>query len=492
MSLRIYNTLSRALEAFSPLEPGHVRMYVCGMTVYDLCHLGHARSMVAFDVVQRWLRASGYDVDYVRNITDIDDKIIRRAVDTNRRIGEVTAFYIDAMHADERALGVAPPDREPRATQYVGEMLDIIGRLQANGLAYQAADGDVNYAVRGFAGYGKLSGKSLDDLRAGERVAVDSSKRDPLDFVLWKAAKADEPEDTKWESPYGLGRPGWHIECSAMSRKYLGETFDIHGGGQDLIFPHHENEIAQSCGATGAEFARVWMHHGFVTIRDEKMSKSLGNFLTIRDVRAQYEPEVLRLFIFSTQYRNPLDFTETALQDARSGLERLYDCLARLDALPASGPAGEGMIAGRDRSALETLAQRFTQAMDNDFNTAQALGHLFDAVKIAAKVLRQLPDQPAAADLELLRATGATLRTLGGVLGILQQEPAGFVAAVRARMLAGVDLDPAEIEQLIDKRNRARADKDWATSDEVRDYLLAHGVALKDSPEGTTWEARER
>jgi cysteinyl-tRNA synthetase len=277
-----------------------------------------------------------------------------------------------------------------------------------------------------------------------------------------------------------------------MSRKYLGETFDIHGGGQDLIFPHHENEIAQSCGATDAEFAKVWMHHGFVTIRDEKMSKSLGNFLTIRDVRAQYEPEVLRLFIFSTQYRNPLDFTETALQDARAGLERLYDCLARLDALPASGPAGEGMIAGRDRTALETLAERFTQAMDNDFNTAQALGHLFDAVKTAGKVLRQLPDQPAAADLELLRATGATLRTLGGVLGILQQEPAGFVTAVRARMLAGVDLEEAEIEQLIDKRNRARADKDWATSDEVRDYLLAHGVALKDSPEGTTWEARER
>ena len=488
MAIRIYNTLTRKKEVLVPLEDNHVRLYVCGITSYDYCHIGHARSALVFDMVVRYLRHRGYKVTFVRNFTDIDDKIINRAAEQGVDPASLALRFIDEFYIDMDALGIVRPDLEPKATEHVREMIELIGRLVDKGMAYPS-NGDVYFRVEQFPGYGRLSGRTLEDMQAGARVEVSERKENPMDFVLWKGAKPGEP---KWDSPWGPGRPGWHIECSAMSRKYLGETFDIHGGGQDLIFPHHENEIAQSCGATGAEFARVWMHHGFVTIRDEKMSKSLGNFLTIRDVRAQYEPEVLRLFIFSTQYRNPLDFTETALQDARSGLERLYDCLARLDALPASGPAGEGMIAGRDRSALETLAQRFTQAMDNDFNTAQALGHLFDAVKIAGKVLRQLPDQPAAADLELLRATGATLRTLGGVLGILQQEPAGFVAAVRARMLAGVDLDPAEIEQLIDKRNRARADKDWATSDEVRDYLLAHGVALKDSPEGTTWEARER
>ncbi len=488
MAIRIYNTLTRKKEVLVPLEDNHVRLYVCGITSYDYCHIGHARSALVFDMVVRYLRHRGYTVTFVRNFTDIDDKIINRAAEQGVDPASLALRFIDEFYTDMDALGIVRPDLEPKATEHVREMIELIGRLVDKGMAYPS-NGDVYFRVERFPGYGRLSGRSLADMQAGARVEVSERKESPMDFVLWKGAKPGEP---KWESPWGPGRPGWHIECSAMSRKYLGETFDIHGGGQDLIFPHHENEIAQSCGATGAEFAKVWMHHGFVTIKDEKMSKSLGNFLTIRDVRAQYEPEVLRLFIFSTQYRNPLDFTETALQDARAGLERLYDCLARLDALPAAGPAGDGVVAGKDRTALETLAQRFTQAMDNDFNTAQALGHLFDAVKIAGKVLRQLPDQPAAADLELLRATGTTLRTLGAVLGILQQEPAGFVAAVRARMLAGVDLDPAEIEQLIAKRDRARADKDWATSDEVRDYLLAHGVALKDSPEGTTWEARER
>jgi cysteinyl-tRNA synthetase len=488
MAIRIYNTLTRKKEVLVPLEDNHVRLYVCGITSYDYCHIGHARSALVFDMVVRYLRHRGYTVTFVRNFTDIDDKIINRAAEQGVDPASLALRFIDEFYTDMDALGIVRPDLEPKATEHVSEMIELIGRLVDKGMAYPS-NGDVYFRVERFSGYGRLSGRSLADMQAGARVEVSERKENPMDFVLWKGAKPGEP---KWDSPWGPGRPGWHIECSAMSRKYLGETFDIHGGGQDLIFPHHENEIAQSCGATDAEFAKVWMHHGFVTIKDEKMSKSLGNFLTIRDVRAQYEPEVLRLFIFSTQYRNPLDFTETALQDARAGLERLYDCLARLDALPAAGPAGAGVIAGKDRSALETLAERFTQAMDNDFNTAQALGHLFDAVKTAGKVLRQLPDQPAAADLELLRATGATLRTLGGVLGILQQEPAGFVTAVRARMLAGVDLEEAEIEQLIDKRNRARADKDWATSDEVRDYLLAHGVALKDSPEGTTWEARER
>ncbi len=341
MSLRIYNTLSRALEEFSPLEPGHVRMYVCGMTIYDLCHIGHARMMMAFDVVQRWLRASGYRVTYVRNITDIDDKIIRRALERGMTIRQLTDEMIAAMHADIAKLGIEPPDVEPRATDYVPQMLSLIGTLEGKGLAYRAGNGDVNFAVRKFPGYGKLSGKSLDELRAGERVAVDDGKDDPLDFVLWKAAKQDEPAEAKWDSAFGAGRPGWHIECSAMSCATLGETFDIHGGGADLQFPHHENEIAQSEGAHGKPLARFWMHNGFVRVDNEKMSKTLGNFFTIRDVLKEYDAETVRFFMVRAHYRSALNYSDAHLDDARQALKRLYTALSLVRqpmSRPSTGP----------------------------------------------------------------------------------------------------------------------------------------------------------
>ena len=349
------------------------------------------------------------------------------------------------------------------------------------------SNGDVYFRVERFTGYGQLSGRGLEDMQAGARVEVNEKKEHPMDFVLWKGAKPGEP---KWPSPWGEGRPGWHIECSAMSRKYLGETFDIHGGGKDLVFPHHENEIAQSCGASGKPFANLWMHHGFVTIKDEKMSKSLGNFLTIRDVLKQYEPEVLRLFIFSTHYRNPLDFTETALQDARSGLERMYECLAQIDGLPDGDPGTPSRVADKDRQGLASLATRFHAAMDNDFNTAQALAHLFDAVKAFNKLLRILPEHPAAEDVRLLRSAASVFRDLASVLGLVQRDPTAVVAANKAKVMAAIDLSEEEIGRLIVQRNQARANKDWAASDEVRDYLLAHRIVLKDSPEGTTWEVR--
>ncbi|HRL29103.1 MAG TPA: cysteine--tRNA ligase, partial [Ottowia sp.] len=332
MTLRIYNTLSRGLVDFSPIDPGHVRMYVCGITVYDLCHIGHARSAVAFDVVQRWLRASGYRVTFVRNITDIEDKIIRRALENGETIRQLTDRMIAEMYRDFDALGVQRPDHDPRATDYVPQMLDIVGKLKDKGLAYQATNGDVNYAVRKFAGYGKLSGKSLDELQAGERVAVDGAKQDPLDFVLWKSTKPTEPEGAKWDSAYGLGRPGWHIECSAMGGALLGETFDIHGGGADLQFPHHENEIAQSEGAHGVPLAKVWMHNGFVNIDNEKMSKSLGNFFTIREVMEKFDAETIRFFVVRAHYRSPLNYSDVHLADARAALKRLYTAL---DAVPA-------------------------------------------------------------------------------------------------------------------------------------------------------------
>ncbi|GAB1575250.1 cysteine--tRNA ligase [Bordetella petrii] len=480
--LHIYNTLSRTKEPFEPARPGQVRMYVCGMTVYDYCHLGHARMLVAFDVVQRWLRASGLAVDYVRNITDIDDKIIRRAVETNRRIGEVTEYYIAAMHADERALGVQPPDREPRATQYVGDMLDIIGRLEQNGLAYRAEDGDVNYAVRGFAGYGKLSGKALDDLRAGERVAVGSAKRDPLDFVLWKAAKADEPDDTKWESPYGLGRPGWHIECSAMSRALLGLPLDIHGGGPDLKFPHHENEIAQTEGAFGGNLANIWMHCGPLMVDADKMSKSLGNFRTIRQTIAQGEPpdgqaeymvnpreaEMLRFFIVRNHYRSPQNYTPDNLVDAQNALDRLYQALQNV---AADGDAVDW---------AEPQAQAFKAAMDDDFNTSGAVAALFELASEANRT-------------RSARSAGQ-LKALGGVLGLLQQDPARYFQCATRYSAAGLAqagsaapaLDTARIETLIAARAAAKQARDYAEADRIRAQLREAGIELDDKPGGQT------
>ena len=458
MTLRIYSTLSRALEPLTPLQPGHVRMYVCGMTVYDLCHLGHARSMVAFDVVQRWLKSSGLRVSYVRNITDIDDKIIRRAVENGETIRALTDRMIEALHQDADALGIERPLAEPRATDYVPQMLSLIGRLVDRGLAYAGSDGDVNYAVRKFPSYGRLSGKPLDDLRAGERVAVADGKDDPLDFVLWKAAKPEEPQEAQWDSAWGRGRPGWHIECSAMCGDLLGDSVDIHGGGADLQFPHHENEMAQSEGATGKPLASIWMHNGFVTRDHEKMSKSLGNFFTIRDILARFDPETTRFFIVRAHYRSALNYSDAHLEDARSALRRLYTALALVAPAPVAltldwaGP----------------FANAFKAAMDNDFGTPEAVAVLFD---LATEVNKTRSPELA-----------GLLRGLGGCLGLLQAEPSRFLQA-------GAGLDPTAIEALIAQRAQAKAERNFAEADRLRQQLLAQGIVLKDAPGGTTWEA---
>ncbi len=455
MSLRIYNTLSRELEEFSPLLPGQVRMYVCGMTVYDFCHLGHARSMIAFDVVQRWLKTSGFAVTYVRNITDIDDKIIRRAVENGESIRSLTDRMIDALHEDADALGIERPTHEPRATEFIPQMLAMIGTLEQKGLAYRAPNGDVNYAVRKFPGYGKLSGKSLDELHAGERVAVLDGKDDPLDPVLWKSAKLSEPDEVKWASEFGPGRPGWHIECSAMACDLLGERFDIHGGGADLQFPHHENEIAQSEGATGqAPFARTWMHNGFINVDDEKMSKSLGNFFLIRDVLEKYDAETIRFFVARTHYRSPLNYSNVHLDDARNSLKRLYT------ALDAVAPANVAI------DWTQPHAARFKAAMDEDFGTPEAIAVLFE---LAGEVNRTRSAEVA-----------GLLKALGGVLGLLQGSPQAFLQA-------GSALDDAAIQVLIAQRADAKAAKNFAEADRIRKELLDQGIVLKDSPTGTTW-----
>ena len=486
MNIKIYNTLARKKEVLRPIKDGHVQLYVCGITSYDYCHIGHARSSLVFDMAVRYLRYRGYKVTFVRNFTDIDDKIIARAAEQGVDSAELAQRFIDEFYVDMDALGVLKPDLEPRATEHIQEMIELVQELIEKGLAY-ASGGDVYYRVGRFADYGVLSGRSLDDMQAGARIEVNEQKENPMDFVLWKAAKPGEP---KWESPWGEGRPGWHIECSAMSRKYLGETFDIHGGGKDLIFPHHENEIAQSSGASGKPFANLWMHHGFVTIKDEKMSKSLGNFLTIRDVLREYPAEVLRLFIFSTQYRNPLDFTEDALKDAQAGLDRIYECLATLAALPIGVDNGKTVVSKKDRKKLQSLRTRFEQAMDNDFNTAQALGFLFDGVKVMNKVARMLPEQASADDVELLRTAGVDLRELAGILGVAEQDAQQYVTEKKEKLLATIDLSEEEINSLIVERNTARANKDWAASDAVRDRLLEHNIELHDGQDGTSWEVK--
>ncbi|MES2957822.1 MAG: cysteine--tRNA ligase [Pseudomonadota bacterium] len=454
MTLRIHNTLSRSLEDFHPLRAGKVGMYVCGMTIYDLCHMGHLRMMMAFDVVYRWLCTLGYDVTYVRNITDIEDKIIKRALERKITIRELTDEMIAAMRADLGAVGVVAPTQEPRATDHVPQMLGLIGQLEKKGLAYRSTNGDVNFAVRKFPGYGKLSGKSLDELRAGERVAVLDGKQDPLDFVLWKSAKPDEPVDAKYDSIYGPGRPGWHIECSAMSHATLGEPFDIHGGGMDLTFPHHENEIAQSEGASGGPFVRYWLHNGFLNVDNEKMSKSLGNFFTIRDVLKRYDGETLRFFMLRTHYRSPFNFSDVHLDDARTALRRLYTALDGVDA-----PAGEV-----DWSQPQAAA--FRNAMNEDFNTPLALAALFDL----------------AGELNRTRSarTASLLRSLGATLGVLQLEP-------RAYLQGGQAVDEQAIDALIASRNTAKQARNFAEADRIRQQLAAQGILLKDSADGTTW-----
>jgi cysteinyl-tRNA synthetase len=452
--LKIYNTLARDKQEFVPIEPGRVRMYVCGMTVYDYCHLGHARVMVAFDLVRRWLRASGFAVTYVRNITDIDDKIIKRAQENKESVEALTARFIQAMNEDADALGIERPDHEPRATEHVPGMLEMIRQLEIRELAYPATNGDVNYAVRRFPAYGKLSGKSLDDLRAGERVEVDLGKQDPLDFVLWKKAKAGEPS---WDSPWGKGRPGWHIECSAMSCALLGKHFDIHGGGQDLQFPHHENEIAQSEGANQVKFVNYWMHNGFVRVDNEKMSKSLGNFFTVREILKKYDAEVVRFFIARAHYRSPLSYSDLHLDDAKHALTRLYTALK-------DHPVKTGEVDWDN-----PYAQRFREAMNDDFNTPEAVAVLFD---LANEVNRTR----AAADAGLLKS-------LAGILGLLQRDPQAFLQAPPA----GGGLTSQRIEELIAARVTARKEKNFVEADRIRKELESAGVTLEDSAQVTTW-----
>ena len=493
--LQLYNTLTRQKEPFIPIDPTNVRMYVCGMTVYDYCHLGHARVLVVFDMVARWLRQHGYPLTYVRNITDIDDKIIARANQNGETIGQLTARFIQAMNEDSDLLGVIRPDVEPKATEHIAQMIAMIETLIQNGKAYAATNGDVYYAVREFTAYGQLSGKSLDDLRAGERVEVDGFKRDPLDFVLWKAAKPEEPF---WESPWGKGRPGWHIECSAMGRELFGQTFDIHGGGADLQFPHHENEIAQSCGANSGicsahtthvsgslkkidSHVKYWLHNGFIRVDNEKMSKSLGNFFTIRDVLKKYQPEVVRFFILRAHYRSPLNYSDAHLDDAKNSLSRLYNTLDNVK--PAK------FELKKDGSNNE-FTQKFFAAMNDDFGTAEAMSVLFE---LANEVNKHNSSE-----------LSGCLKVLGSVLGLLQDEPLAFLqwapetelgevtSGTGAIVSASLNTEPKplskqEIDALIAQRQVARETKNWAESDRIRDLLAEHKIQVKDSADGTTW-----
>jgi cysteinyl-tRNA synthetase len=457
MPLRLYNTLTRQLEDFKPINPPHVGMYVCGMTVYDHCHIGHARSMVAFDLIKRWLDASGYRVNYVRNITDIDDKIIRRALDNGESIRELTNRMIQALQEDCEQLNILAPQAQPRATDYVPQMMQFITVLMDKGLAYQAGE-DVNFAVRRFTPYGQLSGKSLDELHAGERVAVLAGKEDPLDFVLWKGGKVDEPDEAKWSAPFGLGRPGWHIECSAMACELLGQTFDIHGGGADLQFPHHENEIAQSEGAHGVSLANYWLHNGFVNIDNEKMSKSLGNFFTIREVLEHCHPEALRFFIVRSHYRSALNYSNVHLADAHNALKRLYTTLE--------------LVSPQEMSLSEVdwespFAARFKAAMNEDFATPEAVAVMFDLATEVNKTQSH--------------GLSGLLRALGGVLGLLQLNPTQFLQW-------GAQLGAQDIEAQIMERANAKAAKNFALADQIRQSLLSQGIVLKDSASGTTWE----
>ncbi|GAA4648881.1 cysteine--tRNA ligase [Kistimonas scapharcae] len=455
--LQIYNTLTRKKEPFTPLDGNNVRMYVCGMTVYDFCHIGHARTVTAFDVVARYLRARGYNLTYVRNITDVDDKIIRRALENGESIDVLTDRMIAAMREDFRQLGNLDPDEEPRATAHVDGMITMIEGLIEKGFAYAPGNGDVYYRVRKFEGYGKLSGKVLEELESGARIEVDEQKEDPLDFVLWKGAKPEEPS---WDSPWGKGRPGWHIECSVMGKCCLGETFDIHGGGSDLKFPHHENEIAQSEAANGVTFVNTWMHSGAIRVDNVKMSKSLGNFFTIREVLEKYNQELVRYFLISSQYRSPMNYSEDSLKEAGIRLERLYTALKDLD------------LSGVEVPENHPFEQRFFAVMDDDFNTPEALAVLFELVRELNRVRSE--------DVSKALPLAALLRKLGGILGILQGEPEAFLKS-------GADVDEAWIQSMIDQRVAAKKNRDFAEADRIRDELASKGVILEDSREGTTW-----
>ncbi len=480
MSLQLYNSATRKKEVFKPMEDGKVGLYVCGVTVYDLCHIGHARSTIVFDILVRYFRAKGYDVTYVRNFTDIDDKIIQRANLLEKEPKTLAREFIDAFYEDMDRLGVLNADVEPLATDHIDGMIEMTKTLVDRGYAYSEG-GDVYFSVDSYKGYGSLSGRNLEDMRAGSRIAVDDKKRHPMDFVLWKSAKPGEPQ---WPSPWGLGRPGWHLECSVMSNKYLGPTFDIHGGGRDLLFPHHENERAQSMCANEGEFARYWVHNGFVTVESEKMSKSLGNFLTIRDALEIYHPEVLRLFLLSKQYRSPLDFSKKDVEGLQTGLVRIYRTLQRLNELLGpddqektsfkNGPVGPG-----------EFFEKFTEMMDDDLNTAGALGLIFEKVREMNRLMDPETGKPISqGTLTRLKEDRSQLLRTGDILGLFHENPARFFEQLAG---ASTDVNTTEIDALVEKRTQARTDKDWAASDAIRDQLKEMGVILEDSPQGTTW-----
>ena len=508
MALTVFNTLGNRKEEFVPVSPGRVKIYACGVTVYDLCHIGHARANVTFDIIVRYLRYRGYEVTFVRNFTDIDDKIIQRAHREKTDYLTISNRYIEAFYEDFDRLGLVRPDVEPRATDHIPEIIGLVGRLIEAGKAY-AVNGDVYYSVRGFAEYGKLSGKNTEDLLSGARVEVDDRKRDPLDFALWKASKSGEPA---WDSPWGPGRPGWHIECSAMAMKHLGETFDIHGGGKDLVFPHHENEIAQSEGAPGKPFARYWIHNGFVNVDSEKMSKSLGNFFTLRDVLEKVKPDVLRFFLVSSHYRSPIDYTERSLAEAKAGLDRLYRVKEKAEACSSAGIEASSVPDGDDFAALRDVEKRFTEAMDDDFNTAAAVGHLFDAARALNRLAPADPSAEKEKTGEFL-AGYAVLAPLFGVLGLLtssaeeyfrgeipqiatsaaaehiyQGEGAEITTSAASEVIQRSGISHEEIERRIEARRAARARKDFAEADRIRKELDALGIVLEDSKAGTTWK----
>ncbi|MDH3972983.1 MAG: cysteine--tRNA ligase [Deltaproteobacteria bacterium] len=493
MTLRIYNTLKKKKETFVPMEENRVGMYVCGPTVYDVCHMGHARASIVFDMIFRYLLFKGYHVTYVRNITDIDDKIIKRANEEGVHYSEITRRYIKSFHDDMLDIGNKPPTCEPKATEHIDEIIHIIEDLIKKGHAY-VIDGDVYYLVESFSEYGKLSGRKTEDLISGARVDVDERKKNPLDFALWKSSKEGEPW---WESPWGKGRPGWHIECSAMSCKHLGKSFDIHGGGKDLIFPHHENEVAQSEGASGKPFAKYWLHNGFVNVNEEKMSKSLGNFFTIRDILKLYEPEVLRFFLLTTHYRSPIDYSDRNLKETERALEKIYTTLKTMNSIidGSAGHEGSGPREGDDydgeaEELIHSLVERFTEAMDDDFNSAAAIAAIFDTVRAINRWINSHDFRRTAKAVEILEEGKRRFETLGEVMGILGHEPEQFFKKIRQKRSEGQKIDEEEVKVLVTERIRAREAKNWQKSDEIRDKLQRMGVILKDGPEGTSWEIK--
>jgi len=474
MSLKVYNTLNNRKEEFVPIHEGKVGMYVCGPTVYDTSHIGHARSVVVFDMIYRWLTRLNYTVTYVRNFTDVDDKIIKKSNETGESCTAITEKYIDEFHNEMDALNVLRPTMAPKATEHIRHIIDFIQMLIDRGKAYHVEGGDVYFSIDSFKEYGKLSGRNPDDMRAGARIAVDEKKQSPLDFTLWKPAKPDEPY---WESPWGRGRPGWHIECSAMSYEYLGKSFDIHGGGKDLIFPHHENEIAQSEAVFGCQFVKYWIHNGFVDINNEKMSKSLGNFTMIKEVLANYSPEVIRLFLLSKHYRSPIDYNEDSMQEISLGLDRIYGFLERLE--------GTNMVLETEKTG--ELWDGFAAAMDDDFNSAKALGLVFEAVKKGNKLLDRTHNNPEPSGCETLAQVHSDIRAISGILGIFMVDPTEYFKAKKDKGVADMAIDPAMVDDLIVQRTTARQEKNFARADEIRDQLLDMNIVLEDGPRGTIW-----